>query len=173
MIGFPATRGLAIAAPMGSREQALDLLRSLVLRVLLDVPPGQLQLSLIDPTAMGQTFSDFLHLGDYDERLIENGVKTSTESIDRCLTEHVAHLETVVSKYLRGQFQNIHDYNRSAGEMAEPYRLIVMADYPRQFSDRAAEQCSRSSRTGRAVASTRWCSTRPTMSPREVCRSRA
>jgi DNA segregation ATPase FtsK/SpoIIIE, S-DNA-T family len=140
VIGFPAARGLVVAAPMGSRERAVDLLRSVVLRVLLDVAPGQLQLSLIDPTAMGQTFSDFLHLGDYDERLVEGGVKTSAQSIDRCLSEHVAHLETVVSKYLRGQFQNIHDYNRSAGEMAEPYRLIVVADYPRQFSDRAAEQ---------------------------------
>lgn len=140
VIGFPTTRGLAIAAPLGSRERAADLLRSVVLRVLLDVPPGQLQLSLIDPTALGQTFSDFLHLGDYEERLVEGGVKTSAQSIDRCLGEHVAHLETVVSRYLRGQFQNIHDYNQSAGEMAEPYRLIVVADYPRQFSDRAAEQ---------------------------------
>lgn len=140
VISFPVVRGLAMEASTGSRDRAVDLLRSLVLRVLLDVPPGQLQLSLIDATAMGQTFSDFLHLGDYDERLIQGGVKTSSQSIDRCLSEHVAHLETVVSKYLRGQFQNIHDYNREAGEMAEPYRLIVVADYPRQFSDRAAEQ---------------------------------
>ena len=140
VVGFPAAKGLAIEAAAASRERAVDLLRSLVLRVLLDVPPGQVQLTLIDPSAMGQSFSDFLHLGDYDERLIEGGVKTSSQSIDRCLDEHVAHLETVVSKYLRGQFQDIHDYNRSAGEMAEPYRIIVIADYPRQFSDRAAEQ---------------------------------
>lgn len=140
VISFPSARGLAIEATMASRSRAVDLLRSLVLRVLLDVPPGHLQLSLIDPTAMGQTFSDFLHLGDYDERLIEGGVKTSSQAIDRCLSAHVAHLETVVSKYLRGQFQNIHDYNHRAGEMAEPYRLVVIADYPRQFSDRAAEQ---------------------------------
>jgi DNA segregation ATPase FtsK/SpoIIIE, S-DNA-T family len=139
-IGFPASRGLALDAPLGSRDRAVELLRSLVLRLVLDVPPGQMELSLIDPTAMGQTFSDFLHLGDYDERLIDGGVKTSSQSIDRCLSGHVAHLGTVVSKYLRGQFQNIHDYNRSAGEMAEPYRVIVIADYPRQFSDRAAEQ---------------------------------
>lgn len=140
VISFPAAKGLAIEAPMGSRDRGVDLLRSLVLRVLLDVPPGQVQLSFIDPTAIGQTFADFLHLGDYGERLIERGIKTSSQAIDRCLTEHVAHLETVVSKYLRGQFQNIHDYNRRAGEMAEAYRLIVICDYPRQFSDRAAEQ---------------------------------
>jgi DNA segregation ATPase FtsK/SpoIIIE, S-DNA-T family len=140
VISFPSMRGLAIAAPMQARDQALELLRSVVLRVLMNVPPGQLHLSLIDPTAMGQTFAEFTHLGDYDERLIDTGVKTSAQAIDRCLAEQAAHLETVISKYLRGQFQNIHDYNRHAGEMTEPYRLIVVADYPRQFSDRAAEQ---------------------------------
>lgn len=139
MIPFPATRGLAIAAATGSRQRAVELLRSVLLRVLLDVPPGQLRLSLIDPMAMGQSFSDFLHLGDGDERLVGGGVKTSAESIERCLAEHVAHVQVVVSKYLRGQFQDIHEYNRSAGEMAEPYRLVVVMDYPQQFSDRAAE----------------------------------
>jgi DNA segregation ATPase FtsK/SpoIIIE, S-DNA-T family len=140
VISFPLMRGLAITAPMQARDQALELLRSVVLRILMNVPPGQLHLALIDPTAMGQTFAEFTHLGDYDERLIDTGVKTSAQAIDRCLAEQAAHLETVISKYLRGQFQNIHDYNRQADEMTEPYRLIVVADYPRQFSDRAAEQ---------------------------------
>lgn len=140
VINFPTSRGLAIESPLAAREPALELLRSVVLRVLMDVPPGQLHLSLMDPTAMGQTFAEFVHLGDYDERLIDIGVKTSPQSIERCLEEQVAHLETVISKYLRGQFENIHDYNRHAGEMTEPYRLIVIADYPRQFSERACQQ---------------------------------
>jgi len=140
VISFPSARGLALAAPFTARHEALDLLRSVVLRVLMDMPPGQLHLSLIDPTAMGQTFAEFTHLGDYDERLIDAGVKTSAQAIERCLAEQTAHLETVISKYLRGQFQNIHDYNRHADEITEPYRLIVVADYPGQFSDRASEQ---------------------------------
>lgn len=137
---FPSARGLAIQAPRQFRSRGLELLRSVVLRSLMDFPPGQLRLSLIDPTAMGQTVAEFIHLGDYDEQLVDTSVKTSAQSIERCLTEHAARLETVISKYLRGQFQDIRDYNRHAGEMAEPYSLIVIADYPRQFSDRAAEQ---------------------------------
>lgn len=140
VIDFPSARGLAIQAPMQFRSRGLELLRSVVLRTLMDFPPGQLRLSLIDPTAIGQTFAEFIHLGDYDERLTDTGVKTSAQSIERCLTELTAHLETAISKYLRGQFRDIRDYNRHAGEVAEPYRLIVIADYPRQFSDRAAEQ---------------------------------
>ena len=140
MISFPSTRGLAIEAPLRSRGQALALLRSVVLRVLMDVPPGQLHLSLIDPTAMGQTFADFTHLGDHDERLIDTGMKTSAQAIERCLTEQARSPGDGDLEVPAWPVQNIHDYNRHAGEMAEPYRLIVIADYPRQFSDRAAEQ---------------------------------
>lgn len=140
VISFPSTRSLAIEAGMDARGQALQLLRSIVLRSLFDVPAGRLHLSLIDPSGMGQTFAEFVHLGDYDERLIDVGVKTSSHAIERCLAENVIHIETVISKYLRGQFSNIHDYNCHAGEMVQPYRLIVLADFPRQVSEPAAEQ---------------------------------
>lgn len=140
VIEFPGTSNLAIESAPQSRSRSIQLARSLVLRLLLGTPPGSLRVTFIDPTALGQTFSDFLVLGDYDERLIDTGVKTSAHAIERCLSEHVSHLETLVSKYLRGQFRTIHDYNVHAGEMREPYRLLVVADYPRQFSDRAAEQ---------------------------------
>ncbi len=140
VVEFPNHRGLAIEANASERDRALELVRSLVLRTLLDTPPGGLELTLIDPTAIGQTFADFVHLADYDERLIDTGVKTSQHAIERSLAEHAAHLETVISKYLRGQFDTIHEYNRHAGELAEPYRLLVLVDYPRQFSERACEQ---------------------------------
>lgn len=140
VIGFPAGRSLAIRAAGGDRDAGLSLLRSVVLRVLGDMPPGKLELFMMDPSGLGQTFADFSQLGDYDERLIDAGIKTSTHAIERCLDEQVAHVHTVIAKYLRGQFEDIHAYNRFAGEVAEPYRLVAIADYPRQFSDRASEQ---------------------------------
>lgn len=139
VLDFPALYSLAITSQSTRRQQALALVRSIVLRTLQTLPPGQLRLSMIDPDGMGQTFAEFAHLSDYDERLLDHGVKTTSQAIERCLVEQVAHVETVISKYLRGQFDNIHDYNRNAGEMAEPHRLVVIADYPRQMTDRAAE----------------------------------
>lgn len=139
VIGFPAGRALAIQAATDERSAALDLMGSVVLRVLLTLPPGHLQMTFIDPTGLGQSFAEFLHLADFDERLVDSAVKTSADAIERCLSEHVSHLQTIISKYLRAQFGTVADYNRHAGEMAEPYRLIVIADFPTQFSERARE----------------------------------
>lgn len=140
VVGFPAKRGLAIVASPETRAAAQELVRSVLLRMLVDSPPGDLRVSMIDPSAMGRTFAEFMHLGDHDERLIDSGVKTSPQAIDRCLEEQALHVEMVVSKYLRGQFESIREYNSHAGDMGEPFRLLVVADYPSQFSERAAEQ---------------------------------
>ena len=35
-------------------------------------------------------------------------------------------MENVIQKYLRNQFQSIEDYNAQAGEVAEPYRVLVV-----------------------------------------------
>ena len=110
-----------------------------MLRALAGTPAGRLHLSIIDPVAIGRSFAEFLHLGDYDERLVDTRPRTSSRDIETRLEEHAAHLETMIAKYLRGQFPTIRDYNSQAEEMAEPYRLLVVCDYPTQFSDRSSE----------------------------------
>lgn len=140
VLEFPHRRGLAVEAGLANRADALELVRSAVLRLLLAVPAGQLQLSIFDPVAIGRSLADFLHLGDFDERLVDTRPRTSASDIEAKLAEHAAYLETIISKYLRGQFETIEEYNRQAGEMAEPYRLLVVCDFPTQFSERAIEQ---------------------------------
>ena len=139
VIQFPGTRALAINSAPSVRDHATSLLRSVVLRCLMSMPPGRLHLSFIDPIAMGRSFADFLHLGDFDEALIDSKPHTAAREIESRLEEHVAHLETVISKYLRGQFASIQEYNEQAEEVAEPYRLIVICDFPTQFTPRSTE----------------------------------
>ena len=139
VIQFPGTRALAIDSAPSIRDNANSLLRSVVLRCLMSMPPGRLHLSIFDPVAMGRSFADFLHLGDFDEALIDSKPHTAAREIEGRLEEHVAHLETVVSKYLRGQFASIQEYNQQAEEVAEPYRLIVICDFPTQFTPRSTE----------------------------------
>jgi hypothetical protein len=139
VIDFPTTQCLAIEALPENREVALSLARSIVLRALAGIPAGQLNLSIFDPVAMGRSFAEFLHLADFDERLVDTKPRTSAREIESRLEEHTAHLEMVISKYLRGQFSTIREYNLQAQEMAEPYRLLVVCDYPTQFTDRAGE----------------------------------
>ena len=42
-------------------------------------------------------------------------------------------METVIQKYLRNEYQTIDQYNAQAGELAEPVRFLVIADFPTAF----------------------------------------
>jgi DNA segregation ATPase FtsK/SpoIIIE, S-DNA-T family len=55
------------------------------------------------------------------------------EHIEQRLTDLTEHMETVIQKYLRNEFETIDDYNAQAGELAEPYRFLVIADFPDQL----------------------------------------
>ena len=47
-------------------------------------------------------------------------------------------MENVIQKYLRNEFETIEEYNAMAGEVAEPFRVLVVANFPANFNDAAA-----------------------------------
>ena len=47
-------------------------------------------------------------------------------------------MENVIQKYLRNEFETIEEYNVHAGEVAEPFRVLVVANFPANFSETAA-----------------------------------
>src|SRR5690606_6421411 len=65
---------------------------------------------------------------------------TETGQIEARLSELTEHMENVLQKYLRNEFATIEDYNHFAGEVAEPYRVLVAADFPHKFSEQAARR---------------------------------
>ncbi len=44
-------------------------------------------------------------------------------------------METVIQKYLRNEFATLEEYNEMAGEVSEPYRFLVVANFPAHFGD--------------------------------------
>jgi hypothetical protein len=42
-------------------------------------------------------------------------------------------MENVIQTYLRNEFDSIHDYNRHAGEVAEAFHVLVVANFPAGF----------------------------------------
>ena len=65
---------------------------------------------------------------------------TEPSHIEQRLSDLTAHMENVIQKYLRNQFETIEDYNVHAGEVAEPYRIAVIANFPAGFSVDAARR---------------------------------
>jgi hypothetical protein len=140
LLDFPFQAGVAIATDVDHRASAIDLARALVLRALAATPAGDVRFVFIDPVSLGQGVADFRHLAEFDQRLVDTKTWTSERDIESRLEEMSDHLEVVISTYLRGQFESIDEYNRQAGEVAEPYRILVIFDYPTGFTARSARQ---------------------------------
>ena len=49
-------------------------------------------------------------------------------------------METVLQKYLRNEFATIDEYNEAAGEVAEPFQVLVAANFPTNFTEAAARK---------------------------------
>ncbi len=141
LVEFPrATSTLFKSPDQTARTQAIDALQTMMLRMLLLIPPGKLRFTLIDPIGLGESFGGFMHLADYDELMVTNRIWTETGQIEARLADLTEHMENVFQTYLRNEFQTIEEYNESAGEVAEPYHILVISDFPAKFSEIAARR---------------------------------
>jgi hypothetical protein len=120
----------------------------MMLRFLTSMPAGKLRFTIIDPAGLGENFAAFMHLADYDEQLVAGRIWADSKHIDERLTLIADHMEKVLQKYLRNEFATIHQYNQSAGEVAEPYHVLVAANFPAGFSDAAARKLVAISQNG-------------------------
>jgi len=137
---FPERGNLVVKSRDAGREQAIQVLKRVILRYLTALPAGKVRFTVIDPVGLGDNFAAFMHLADYDENLIGSRIWTETGHIEKRLSELTAHMENVIQKYLRNQFASIVEYNVKAGEVAEPFRVLVVANFPANFNLEAARR---------------------------------
>ena len=140
LLALPEKCSMLLQTERAGRQEAIDVLRAVMLRLLTSLPPGRVHFTIIDPVGLGENFAGFMHLGDYEEALVGGRIWTESEQIESRLTELTGHMENVIQKYLRNEFETIDEYNVQAGEMAEPYRFLVIADFPANFNEGAARR---------------------------------
>ena len=139
-LSFPAKGGLVIRCGQANRETAMRTLSTALLRLLASFPAGKAKLTIIDPIGLGQNFASFMHLSDYDESIVGGKIWSEAVHIERKLSELTEHMEKIIQKYLRNRYSSIDEFNREAGQLAEPYRFVVIADFPTDFSELALER---------------------------------
>jgi ABC-type multidrug transport system fused ATPase/permease subunit len=137
---MPGAISTILEAPGDARAAALAGLQSIVSRLLLECPPGKVRLTFMDPVGLGQSFAGFMHLADEMEQLVGERIWTEARQIEQKLTDLTEHMETVIQKYLRDEFATIADYNAQAGQLAEPLRVVVMADFPAGLDEEATRR---------------------------------
>lgn len=138
----PNGTSLLVEAPLQSRSQGLEMIQSCALRLLTQAPAGKVRFYFFDPVGLGQSFAGFMHLADEMELLVSERIWSESRHIEQKLIDLTEYVETVIQKYLRNEFETIADYNKQAGELAEPLRVVVFADFPEGLTDAACKRFS-------------------------------
>ncbi|MBX9678174.1 MAG: hypothetical protein K2X38_05370 [Gemmataceae bacterium] len=169
-LGFPEKASLLLEAAEPKRAGGINLLKGLLLRAWQALPPGRMRCTLIDPVGRGEHFAGFMHLADHDPQLVDHRIWTETTHIEERLAELTGHMETILQKFLRNQFATLAEYNAQAGELAEPFRFVVVADFPANFSKEAAQRLLSLASAGARAGIYVWVQADPTKDPPEGLR---
>jgi len=148
-VDFPTATSIFVKAQDAGRRRAVELLQVMMLRLATSVPPGKVRFTIVDPVGLGQNFAAFMHLADFDEALVGHRIWTEPQQIEQRLADLTEHMETVIQKYLRDEFPSIEAYNLQAGEIAEPFRVLVVANFPAGFNEAAARRLMSIAASGR------------------------
>lgn len=97
------------------------------------LPGGRVKVDIVDPRSLGDSASFLYELNEAGDRILSDSVWTTPEQLSRVLVRIEEHITFVTQKYLQGH-GSLSQYNVEAGEIAEPYQLLLMFDFPAGFS---------------------------------------
>ncbi len=140
LLTYPRQGSILFETPQSGPEEVVSALNNILLRLLSTAPPGRLSFTILDPVGLGQNFAGIMHLADHAEHLINSRIWTQTAQIEQQLADLNEHLEKEIQMKLRNEYQTIAEYNERAGNIAEKYHFLVIADFPVNFSDTATKR---------------------------------
>lgn len=135
LVSLPDNGRLLFKHDAAGRDAAQSAVRALMLRILGAFPAGRANFTIFDPLGLGDSAAPFLALSDHNKDFLGGKIWSSAQDLSKQLGEITAHIEHVITRYLRGDYSTIAEYNAAAGEIAENYRVLVIFDFPAQFSE--------------------------------------
>jgi len=111
-------------------EVATQISHNIISRFLLSLPANKIKLTIFDPLNLGANAAPFTPL----TREINGGrIYTQSEDIKEQLNILSRAIENIIQRYLQDNFNNIAEYNKKTEEVLEPYRLLVIYNFPYGF----------------------------------------
>jgi len=139
IVPFPTGASLVIKTTADQQQTASAMMQAVMLRIASGIPPSQSRFTIIDPLGLGEPFAGFMHLADHDELLVTSRIWTEPQQIEQRLADVTEQMEVVIQKYLRNEYESIGAYNAMA-EVPEPYRFVVVANFPANFTETSARR---------------------------------
>lgn len=140
--------GLCFLSTPDNADQVLQCIQGIILRLLLDLPPGLCKLTLYDGTAAG---ANLIELSGLSPKIKGEKILTDPEELRRALNAIKNEMPHVVQRVLGHRYmgKTLIDYNHDAGELAHPYQVLVIADFPHSLTRETCKTIERIMQTGR------------------------
>lgn len=118
-------------------KEAIRISHNIIARTLISLPASKTKITFIDPLELGGNAAPFTPL----LREIYGGmVFTQPNDIEKQLSILTRAIENVIQKYLQDKFKDIAEYNFKTKDVPEPYRLLVVYNFPHGFNDTTADK---------------------------------
>lgn len=134
LLPFPMGRPIALSAQDAAQKQRTH---QLLLRLLSALPPGQLELTLVDPLQLGQSLRPFLSLLKVAQLVPQQRVLTRADEIEAALGKLTDEVEELIQQRFRDQTDTWSDYNAANPAAPLPYKVVLLFDVPEQLSDKS------------------------------------
>jgi hypothetical protein len=121
---------LVVRSPQVDSALASGIVPNLMLRAWTTFPPGRFRALVIDPVGLGRDYAWLMRLADYDPALVSHRIWTQASHIHEQLQQLAYQTENIIQQSLRDRYPDLRSFNRDAGSLAEPYRLLVWAGFP-------------------------------------------
>lgn len=107
--------------------QAKDTFNALMLNMLLCLPTKKVKLNIFDfsMTGLADLFTVNLESELYHDEIITDSMKATAR-----VSALIEHMSSVMKKY-----GNLVEYNQRKREIAMPYEIVVLCEYPRNYDD--------------------------------------
>jgi hypothetical protein len=141
-------RGLLLSGTGAELDVAAAMVRALTVRMLGASQPGRVRFVAIDNPGLGRAFAPLLGLS---ETIRGPKVYHEPREVSDALEAVSVHMGMVIQKYLTHRYDSISAYNRDAGAVAEPWRVVLVHGFPKGFSAESAERLLTIARNGPKV----------------------
>lgn len=134
VIQFPFLSALIL--PPSNAEQK-RFAHHLLLRMLSALPPGQVELTLIDPLQLGQSVEPFLPLLKVKQLVAQGHVLTRSDEIEAALGKLTDEVEEIIQHRFNDKTSNWSEYNAINADTPLTYKVVLLFDFPEQISDKS------------------------------------
>jgi hypothetical protein len=133
-IPFPFAHALVLSEDNVAQR---GLAHHLLLRLLSVLPPGQLELTLIDPLKLGQSVEPFLSLLKVEQLVPQLRVLTRSDEIEAALDKLTDEVEELIQHRFNDKASNWSEYNVDNADNPLRYKVALLFDVPEQLSEKS------------------------------------